>query len=453
VPRLISLLLVTGLVTGCAARAASPEASPDVEARVRAHMQFLASDALNGRGSGTRDEWLAATFVASHFARLGLLPLGQGRAFVHTVTIERAEVNAPPTLRAGGRTLTHATEILVTTMAAPQLTGALQKYRDGTAVRAGAVLLLPTTNPPGAAVTAPAAMVLSLETEVQQKRRLAGADSPFPPLRMQWVVGTPRRAAIALEKSVYDDIAALADGTDISLTADVKPAERASTWNAVAQLPGTSAEAQEEIVVLSAHHDHVGSRAGTKAGADTIFNGADDDASGTVAVMELAEALARQRLRRTVIFATFGSEETGGQGSSHFIDASGVDLTRVVANLQFEMIGRPDPKVPPQTLWLTGYERSDLGEALARQGARLVADPHPEQSFFTRSDNIRFARRGVVAHTVSSFGLHKDYHQPGDEIARIDFAHMTRAIQSLVRPVRWLASSSFIPQWKPGMRP
>jgi hypothetical protein len=75
------------------------------------------------------------------------------------------------------------------------------------------------------------------------------------------------------------------------------------------------------------------------------------------------------------------------------------------------MIGRPDEKVPPQTLWLTGYERSNLGIRAGPPRRALVADPHPEQSFFTRSDNIQFARRGVVAHTVSSFGLHTDYHR------------------------------------------
>src|SRR5690606_10822568 len=110
-------------------------------------------------------------------------------------------------------------------------------------------------------------------------------------------------------------------------------------------------------------------------------------------------------------------------------------MSRIVANLQFEMLGRPDAAVDAGTLWLTGYERSNLGEALASHGARLVADPHPEQSFFTRSDNIRFARKGIPAHTVSSFGLHTDYHQPGDEISTIDFAHMTQAIQSMLDPI------------------
>jgi len=166
--------------------------------------------------------------------------------------------------------------------------------------------------------------------------------------------------------------------------------------------------------------------------------------------MELTRALATgPRPKRTIVFALFGSEETGGRGAGFFVDLPVVPLHQVVANLQFEMLGRPDPVVPPHTLWLTGYERSNLGAALAKQGARLVADPRPEQSLFTRSDNINFARRGVVAHTVSSFTLHKDYHAPSDGIGLIDFAHMTEAIQSMLEPVRWLADSTFKPEWAP----
>jgi len=82
-----------------------------------------------------------------------------------------------------------------------------------------------------------------------------------------------------------------------------------------------------------------------------------------------------------------------------------------------------------------------------------VADPHPDENFFQRSDNIRFARAGVVAHTVSSFGLHEDYHRPSDEIDTIDFGHMTMAIRSMLDPIRWLAGSDFKPAWNPGGRP
>jgi len=287
---------------------------------VRAHMEFLAGDALDGRGSGTRDEWIAVTYAAAQMRRLGLEPLGDAGGYVQSIAT---------------------------------------------------------------------------------------------------------------------------------------PGEGNRTWNAVGRLSGRDAARRSEVILLSAHIDHLGNRAGqANAAADTVYNGADDDASGTIAVLELMEALARgPKPRRTVIFALFGSEERGGAGSRAFADRPPVPLTQIVANLQFEMIGRPDGTVPARTLWLTGYERSNLGPALAGRGARLVQDPHPEMSFFTRSDNIQFARRGVVAHTVSSYGLHKDYHQPSDEVGTIDFAHMTRAIASMLGSIRWLANSDFKPEWVPGMRP
>jgi hypothetical protein len=117
------------------------------------------------------------------------------------------------------------------------------------------------------------------------------------------------------------------------------------------------------------------------------------------------------------------------------------------------MIGRPDSKVKAEELWLTGYERSNLGPELAKRGAKLVADPHPDQNFFQRSDNYTLARQGIVAHTVSSFGLHTDYHKVTDELRTIDFQHMTRSINSIVAPINWLVNSDFRPVWNEGMKP
>jgi len=173
-----------------------------------------------------------------------------------------------------------------------------------------------------------------------------------------------------------------------------------------------------------------------------------------VAVLELAEALAKgERPKRTVIFAFFGSEETGGQGNAFFLEHPPAPLANIVANLEFEMIGRPDPAVKPDELWLTGYDRTNLGPQLAKHGARLVADPHPKQQFFMRSDNYALAKKGIVAQTVSSFGLHKDYHRPSDDLSRIDFVHMEQAIRSMLGPVKWLANTEFTPVWVEGKKP
>lgn len=226
-----------------------------------------------------------------------------------------------------------------------------------------------------------------------------------------------------------------------------------ATWNAIGILRGSDPRAAAEVIMISAHLDHIGVNEAL-TGDDKIFNGADDDASGCVAVMELARVLASgKRPRRTIYFICFGSEERGGQGSRYFIANSPVPLTQIVADLNLEMLGRPDPKVPAGKLWLTGFERSTLGPELAKQGAALVADPHPEQNFFRRSDNYGLALRGVIAHTVSSFGLHTDYHRPSDDVSKIDFPFMTKSINSLVKPVRWLANSKFRPAWVPGQAP
>jgi Zn-dependent M28 family amino/carboxypeptidase len=226
---------------------------------------------------------------------------------------------------------------------------------------------------------------------------------------------------------------------------------RTETWNAIAILRGTGPP--DEVVLLTAHLDHLGIGPANTAG-DTIYNGADDDASGTTAVLALAHAFATgPRPRRTIVFALFGSEELGGFGNAAFLAHPPVPLASIVANLEFEMIGRPDPAVPAGTLWLTGFNRSTLGAELASHGAHLVADPHPAQNFFQRSDNIALARQGIIAHTVSSFGLHKDYHQPSDELSTIDFNHLDSAIASMIKPLRWLANTSWRPTWNPGGRP
>jgi Zn-dependent M28 family amino/carboxypeptidase len=226
---------------------------------------------------------------------------------------------------------------------------------------------------------------------------------------------------------------------------------RTATWNAIAILRGS--DPSGETILLSAHLDHLGIGPANSAG-DTIYNGADDDASGTTAVLALAHAFAAgPHPRRTIIFALFGSEEIGGLGNAAFLDHPPVPLTSIVANLEFEMIGRPDPAVPAGDLWLTGFDRSNLGPELVRHGAPLAPDPHPSENFFQRSDNLELARHGIIAHTVSSYGLHKDYHQPSDELSKIDFPHLTGAIASMVEPIRWLVNTPWRPIWNPGGKP
>ena len=442
-------------------RTSSANADADLitETSVRSHLTFLASDALNGRGSGTRDEWIAAEYLGAQMQRWGIEPIGDDGGYVQQIEVERYETSAPPVMTAGAARYTHMREVYVQSLSAAKVEGPLRKFEPEGRFPANAVVLMPETPPQDyqTMIAGPAAVLL-LETPQARSRWSSGTRMPSPPPRLMGVPAGAggRPTTVFLDRATYASVSALSQGSTITIEADVEPAQRTQTWNAVGRLMGSDPGASSDVILLSAHLDHVGNRAprNSSPGADTIYNGADDDASGSVAVLELARALAMgPRPKRTIVFAFFGSEEAGGFGSRFFADRPIVPLTQIVANLQFEMIGRPDMKVPAETLWLTGYERSTLGPELAKQGAKLVQDPHPEQNFFTRSDNIQFARRGVVAHTVSSFGLHKEYHQPSDEVRHINFAHMTRSIRSMLAPIRWLANSDFRPAWLPGGKP
>lgn len=261
-----SLLPLVVALLVCAPPAQAQNASRSItELSVRAHMELLASDALNGRGSGTRDEWIAATYIASQLRRWGIEPLGDNGDYVQDVRIERSEVTRVPILTAAGRPFTHGKEILVSRLGGVKLSGPLQHFRAGTPVTKGAVLLLPESNPPAAAETVAAAMVLSLESEQSRARRQA---APPRALMIQQLAGAPGRAAVALDKDTYAVIDALNDGAMVTLDTEAKPPTIAHTWNVLGRLPGRSREAADAIL-LTAHLDHLGNRTPTITGRRT----------------------------------------------------------------------------------------------------------------------------------------------------------------------------------------
>ncbi|HEV8599930.1 MAG TPA: M20/M25/M40 family metallo-hydrolase [Gemmatimonadales bacterium] len=239
----------------------------------------------------------------------------------------------------------------------------------------------------------------------------------------------------------------------------VPPERRRSSVNVLGVLRGSDPNLGGEHILVDAHYDHLGAandpvNACNAVGADSICNGADDDASGMVAVLQVARALVQgPPPRRTIVFAAMTGEEIGLTGARWYIEHPIRPLERMVANLEIEMIGRPDSLAGgPGKAWLTGYERSNMGDSLAAHGIPLVPDPRPTQHFFQRSDNNALARLGIVAHTLSSFNLHSDYHQPSDEVSRADLVHLARVIEATVRAVR-LLSDGPKPEWKPGGKP
>jgi hypothetical protein len=234
-------------------------------------------------------------------------------------------------------------------------------------------------------------------------------------------------------------------------SADSAPAREVTDYNVIGLVRGSDPQMRDQAVVLGAHYDHLG--IGKPVAGDSIYNGADDDASGVAVVLTAAQVLAKAPPKRSVIFLLTSGEEFGVLGTQWYLTRPTFPLGRTIADLQVEMVGRPDSLAGGVgKLWLTGYERSTMGESFTQAGLPIVADPRPDFRFFERSDNIVFALRGIPAHTLSSFSLHPDYHQPSDEVERIDFAHLTLVADVVVRATRLLADQP-APRWHPGGRP
>ncbi|MGH9501377.1 MAG: M28 family peptidase [Terriglobales bacterium] len=442
-----------------------PRLCPDC---IRADMEFLASDALRGRGSGTADELVAATYVASQLRAYGIAPAGDNGGYIQRAALQAPKFTAPPQLTFSKPGASEekvswecGKEFAALYLSQSHFSGPLRVINadEDDPQSSGAIVLILGNDrrrqrAKASALTAKGAVAAIIAATPERTAEFQGsAQIPTLPVRLEGQGASGLESDVNLLEASPEAttvLEALPENTILSFDGPLAT-EKKYTWNAVGVLRGSDPK-QATAVLLSAHLDHLG--IGPPVNGDNIYNGADDDASGTTAVLELARVLGSgPRPRRTVIFALFGSEETGGQGSTFFLQHPPVPLKQIAVNLEFEMLGRADPAVSSDTVWLTGWERSNLGPALAAHGAKLVGDPHPKQNFFARSDNYVLAKKGVVAQTVSSYGLHSDYHQPSDEVSRIDFKHMDAAIASLLWPIRWLVNSSFTPQWNEGGKP
>jgi hypothetical protein len=295
-----------------------------------------------------------------------------------------------------------------------------------------------------------AAVLMEQNASTQKMMTMTGGKTRIA-MRLADAAVRERPTMVALTPVAMGKMENAKDGETVALAIHMVPQSAPRyTYNAIGYLPGTDPKAG--TVLLSAHLDHLG--AGPEVNGDSIYNGANDDAAGTTAVLELAHALASgPQLRRSVLFVCYGSEETGELGSTYFGEHPPVPLKDLVANLEFEMIGNQDPKMAKGVLLFTGWDRSNLGPALKQHGALLGSDPYPEQHFFERSDNYALALKGVVAHTAAGWGTPPTYHQPEDDLEHVDLPFMTAAIQSLVEPVRWLADSDFMPAWNKDGQP
>jgi Zn-dependent M28 family amino/carboxypeptidase len=221
------------------------------------------------------------------------------------------------------------------------------------------------------------------------------------------------------------------------------------TQNVVAAWEGSDRKLKHEYVALGAHYDHVG--IGAAAAGDSIYNGADDDGSGTVALLAMAEALAQgPRARRSLLFVWHTGEEQGLWGSRYFVEYPLFPLDRIVAQLNLDMIGRsrmPGDTDPangqlsgPDEIYVIGAKvmSAALGELVERVNQSFLKltlndkydDLNHPSRFFFRSDHYHYARKGIPIAFYFN-GVHEDYHRPSDHVEKIDFQKMAKVTRTV----------------------
>lgn len=224
--------------------------------------------------------------------------------------------------------------------------------------------------------------------------------------------------------------------------------------NVVGILPGTDPKLKDTYLLVTAHYDHLGIR-GTvsETNPDIIFNGANDDASGTSGVIEIANALKGYKPKRTIVFMTFWGEEMGLVGSRYYGQHPIFPVEKTVGMVNLEQIGRTDDTEGPRVgaFNVTGYDFSDLTKTLEAAGkeAGVKVEKHPQYSdpYFFASDNAALALVGVPAHTISVAYEFPDYHKVGDSWEKLDYANMAKVVKAIALGVTALADSPKEPAW------
>ena len=219
-----------------------------------------------------------------------------------------------------------------------------------------------------------------------------------------------------------------------------------SLFNIVGYLEGKSKK--NEIVVISAHYDHLGIKKGGDE-EDVIFNGANDNASGVTAVLALAEHFSNQNNNeRSLLFVAFTAEEMGLLGSNYF--GKQINSKNIIAGINIEMIGKESP-FGPKTAWITGFDRSDFGRIIQQNligsDYKVFPDPYVNFNLFFRSDNASLAKLGVPSHTFSTSPMDKDldYHKVSDEAKTLDLFTISETIKAIAAGVKSIISGADSP--------
>lgn len=381
----------------------------------------LAADDMRGRRTFTPDIDKAADFIAAEFKAIGLQPWGDGTGYRQEFVMVRTKFLSAAALLDG---VNMEQKNIIAVSCQPQLNFDQNSGYEKAFIKDGA----------------------NLQTEARKfirsnKNLLVLVSNSYAN-----IFGNLARLKSSMFKTNTNVVFILTD-TDpntwsIEATHEITEQKMA---NVIGVLPGKTKK--DEYVVFSGHYDHLG--IGKPVDGDSIYNGANDDAAGTTAVIMLAKYFKQvNNNERTVVFVAFTAEEIGGFGSQYFSRQLNAD--KVMAMFNIEMIGT-ESKWGRSSAFLTGYEKTDMGELLAKDlqgtGFAFYPDPYPAQQLFYRSDNATLARLGVPAHTISTSKMDSEphYHKLTDHIETLDMANMSEIIKAIALSSKSIVAGTATP--------
>ena len=503
---LLVWLVAVSAVPAAALSAQSPAAiqravNSITPADVIKRIGILADDSMKGRATPSPELEKVASYIAGEFKRFGLKPGGDDGSYLQRYGIVQKQMDtAASALVIAGRattTLKAGVDVNILPFAPPptrEVSGPVVLFTGqpdsanplaGTDVKGAWLALIGTATPQGVPIDgltiqagfqagAVGVIIISNRPDAQWQNRLARVANPSVSLeaREPAADSSTQRGLVEIRDQTaasllgIDPAAARAaaarsaqrlEGVTVTFRAKQRVLSRLSAPNVIGVLEGSDPKLKKEYVFFTGHMDHIGTPGageGCRAqGADSICNGADDDASGTTAVIEAAEAfsLLTPRPKRSLVFMTVSGEERGLWGSEYFSDHPTVPLADIVADLNSDMVGRNWK----DTIAVIGKEHSDLGVTLNRVGKAHpelhmapIDDIWPQENFYFRSDHYNFARKGVPILFFFN-GTHPDYHQASDEVSKIDGEKESRIIKLVFYLGLDVANAAARPQWNP----
>ncbi len=493
-PALLPTLLLGLVVSACAPSPPAPPApAPEVaeaplalaveshltEDLLFEHVAFLASDEMRGRNTPSPELERAADYLGERFEAAGLEPAGDDGSFFQLWPFEHSVLDpdrsvAGFTVDGTQRDWRYGDEYFAIPGPSTSVEGTPIYAGDPATVTAGlpqeanggiVVISLPEGLDEGFAISVQAAMmsgaaaivlIMSEETPASDIFQLGAAleagaagQFPIPTIGIRYDIGEEMLQAAGLGAVGARDPPEILEEVTLSLASVFEPRVD-EVRNVVGLVRGADPELAETYVVLTAHYDHVGVGPPDERG-DSIFSGADDNASGTSALLQIAAAFGEleEPPARSVLFLAVSGEEKGLLGSAHFASSPTVPLEGIVANLNMDMVGRSHP----DTVYAIGEEYTTIGEAVRRIASErpelgLVAapDPEPEEQAFLRSDHYSFVEQGIPALMLTTW-LHDDYHLPSDTPDRVDADKLARVARLGFYLAHELASDPAPPSW------